>query len=131
MAEHTPIYDLTLLLSLSASDEERSTLVAEVESTVSSGGGEVLRRDDWGTRPLTFKINHQREADYHLIQFTGPTALLETLSHNLHIADNVLRFRVIKVTPGTPPPPDSAPPLIGALTAPPESRPPSEQPIER
>ena len=122
MAEHTPTYDLTLLLSSSAEDEARAALVTDVETTITGGGGEVLRRDDWGARPLTFKINHQREAHYHLLQFTGPTSLLETLSHNLHIADGVLRFRIIKVIPGTPPAPDSPPPVIAAAAAPADMR---------
>jgi small subunit ribosomal protein S6 len=117
MAERPPTYDLMLLLSNSVSDEERASILSEVESAISSGGGEIARRDDWGARPLTFKIDHQREADYHLLQFTGPTSLLETLNHNLHIADGVLRFRIIKVTPGTPAAPDSPPPVIGAMPA--------------
>jgi small subunit ribosomal protein S6 len=117
MAESQPTYDLMLLLSNAAADEERASILSDVESAIGSGGGEILRRDDWGARPLTFKINHQREADYHLLQFTGPTSLLETLGHNLHIADNVLRFRIIKVTPGTPAAPDSPPPVIGAMPA--------------
>lgn len=122
MAELTPTYDLTLLLSLSGEDEARTAIVNDVETAITGGGGEILRRDDWGVRPLTFKINHQREADYHLLQFTGPTALLETLNHNLHIADGVLRFRIIKVTPGTPPAPDSPPPVIAAVAAPADAR---------
>jgi small subunit ribosomal protein S6 len=132
MAETIPTYDLMLLLSGTASDEDRSSILSEVENAVANGGGEVARRDDWGSRPLTFRINHQREADYHLLQFTGPPALLETLSHNLHIADNVLRFRIIKVTPGTPDAPSSPPPVIGAVAAPvPDSRPASPYEIER
>jgi small subunit ribosomal protein S6 len=117
MPEHAPTYDLMLLLSGQTEDEARASILTEVEGAISSGGGEIVRRDDWGNRPLTFQINHQREADYHLIQFTGPKPLLETLSHNLHIADGVLRFRIIKVTPGTPPAPDSPPPVIGAVAA--------------
>ena len=39
------------------------------------------------------------EADYHLIQFRGPSALLEQLDHNLKITDGILRFRIIKLRP--------------------------------
>lgn len=115
MPESAPLYDLILLLSPAASDEARASILSSVEASITDGGGEIARRDDWGSRPLTFKIAHQREADYHLIQFTGPAALLETLSHNLHIADGVLRFRIIKVRPGTPDAPSSAPPVIAAV----------------
>jgi len=122
MAEHTPTYDLMLLLSSGAEDEARIAILNDVEAAIAGGGGEISRRDDWGARPLAFKINHQREADYHLLQFTGPASVLETLSHNLHIADGVLRFRIIKVTPGTPAAPDSAPPVIASVGAPAEPR---------
>ena len=66
---------------------------------------------------MAYRINHQGEAEYHLLQFTGPPSLLETLSHSLRIADGVLRFRIIKVIPGTPPAPDSAPPVIAPVAA--------------
>jgi small subunit ribosomal protein S6 len=115
MAKDPTLYDLVLLLSMSADEETRAKLVAEVESMIVAAGGTVTRQQAWGQRPTTYRINHQTEAEYHLLQFTGPTALLETLSHNLRIADTVLRFRIIKVTPGTPEAPDSAPPvLVGA-----------------
>lgn len=118
MPERTHLYDLTLLLSTTAEEEDRAKILTEVESAITSGDGSIERRDDWGTRPLTYRINHQREAEYHLLQFTGPPPLLETLSHSLRIADDVLRFRIIKVTPGTPPAPDSPPPVVATAPSP-------------
>jgi small subunit ribosomal protein S6 len=118
MPQTSPLYDLTLLLSTAAPEEDRAKILTDVESAISTGDGSIERRDDWGTRPLTYRINHQRDAEYHLLQFTGPTALLENLSHTLRITDNVLRFRIIKVTPGTPPPPDSPPPVVATAPLP-------------
>ncbi len=117
MAPQAPLYDLTLLLSTNAPDEERSRILSEVETAISGAGGSIERNDDWGTRPMTYRINHQGDAEYHLLQFTGPTSLLESLNHSLRIADEVLRFRIIKVVPGTPPAPESAPPVIAPVAA--------------
>ena len=115
MAQRATLYDLTLLLSTSLPDEERARILSEIESAISSGGGSVERNDDWGVRPMTFRIDHQRDAEYHLLQFTGPPSLLESLNHSLRIADGVLRFRIIKVIPGTPPAPESPPPVIAPV----------------
>ncbi len=117
MPRQAPVYDLVLLLAMSAPDEERAKILGDVEAAISGGGGSLERNQDWGRRPLTYQINHQPEAEYHLLQFSGPPSLLESLSHYLRIADGVLRFRIVKVLPGTPPPPDSAPPVIAAAAA--------------
>jgi small subunit ribosomal protein S6 len=122
MAVQSPLYDLMLLLSTSADDEQRTKILSDVETKITAAEGQIERRDDWGQRPLAYRIHHQPDADYHLLQFTGPPSLIETLSHDLRITDGVVRFRVIKNLPGTPPAPESAPPVV-ASAAPPSSGP--------
>jgi small subunit ribosomal protein S6 len=112
MSKEPILYDLVLLLSAEADEETRTNLVGEVEAMIAAAGGSVSHKQAWGQRPTTYSINHQTEADYHLLQFTGPTSLLESLSHTLRIADAVLRFRVIKVVPGTPEAPEGPPPIL-------------------
>ena len=120
MAVQSPLYDLMLLLSTTAPEEERTKILSGVETKIATADGSIERRDDWGQRPLAYRIRHQPDADYHLVQFTGPPSLIETLSHDLRITDGVVRFRVIKNLPGTPPAPESAPPVV-ATAAPPAS----------
>jgi small subunit ribosomal protein S6 len=106
MAPLPPIYDLMVLLATSAEDERRARILADVEQAIADGGGTVELKQDWGVRRLAFEIDHTADADYHLLQFSGPPSVVETLSYNLKITDGVLRHRIIKVTPGTPPPPE-------------------------
>lgn len=106
MAQLPPIYDLMVLLATSAEDERRARILADVEQTIADNGGTVELKQEWGVRRLAFEISHTPDAEYHLLQFSGPPTLVETLSYNLKITDGVLRHRIIKVTPGTPPPPE-------------------------
>ena len=117
MAKEAPLYDLVLLLSTSAEGEQRAKILSDVESAIARAGGSVERNDDWGQRPMAYEIRHQPEADYHLLQFKAPPAAIEELSQTLRITDGVLRFRVIKVLPGTPPAPSSPPPVVAAVAA--------------
>ena len=116
MAKEAPIYDLTLLLSVDAQDDQRSKILSDVKSAISTAGGSIERDDDWGRRPTAYEIRHQTEAEYHLLQFRAPPTLIEELSHTLRITDGVVRHRVIKVRPGTPPAPSSPPPVVVAAT---------------
>ena len=118
MAKPAALYDLMLVISATADDERRAKILSDVEAQIANGGGKLERNDDWHTRPLAYEIRHQTEGEYHLLQFTGPADLLDALSHNLRIDDGVLRFRIIKVRPGTPPAPEpTAAPVAAAVPA--------------
>ena len=119
MAQERPIYDLNLLLDPGVEDERREKILGDVEGLVAKHGGELIGRHDWGVRQTAYEVRKRPEADYHLIQFHATTPLLEALDHSLKITDGVLRFRVIKLDPGTPAPPDlsSAATPVAAATA--------------
>ena len=91
------MYDLMLLIDPTAPDERREAVIAEVESMIQSGGGEIVSSHDWGQRRMTFEIDHRPEAEYRLYQFQGERELLERLGTRLRILDGLLRFRIIKV----------------------------------
>jgi small subunit ribosomal protein S6 len=116
MAE-SPLYDLLLLLSIDAPDEQRARVLSLVESTIAQAGGSIERNDNWGRRPMAYQIRHQPEAEYHLLQFRAPGSIIEDLEHTLRITDGVIRVRIIKVRRGTPDAKSSAPPVIAAVAA--------------
>jgi small subunit ribosomal protein S6 len=120
MAAPAPLYDLMLLLDTTVPDEQRKKVLSDVESMVSSTG-EIVGSHDWGTRALAFEIRHRTDAEYHLLQFHGPAELLANLQRTLRITDGVVRFRIIKLAPGTPAPPEPRPER-------PEAAPPVEAP---
>ena len=117
MATEAPLYDLVLLLDSQLEDERRDTILGSVEDAIVAQG-EIVSRHDWGLRPTAFPVHKKTDADYHLLQFHGPTALLDQLDHNLKITDGVMRFRIVKLRRGTPPPPDMRPSAVGASIEP-------------
>jgi small subunit ribosomal protein S6 len=116
MASEAPVYDLILLLDTTIEQERRDTILANVEDAIDRAG-ELVGRHDWGNRHTVYEVRKHSEADYHLIQFRGSPALLEQLDHNLKITDGILRFRIVKLRPGTPPPPDLRPAAMAAAAA--------------
>ena len=114
MTREASISDLTLLLDPEAEDERREKILADVEGLIDRHGGTLLGRHDWGVRQSAYESRKKPEADYHLVQFYATNEALDALDHTLKITDGVLRFRVIKLRPGTPDPPDLRTAAAGA-----------------
>jgi len=108
MPAHDPLYDLVLMLDSAAPDEQRQKVLTSVQATISAAG-EIVNSQEWGVRQTAYEIRHKGDAEYHLLQFHATRDVLETLQRTLRISDGVVRFRIIKLAPGTPAPPANRP----------------------
>jgi small subunit ribosomal protein S6 len=117
MAVAEPTYDLTVLLDVAVDDDQRERILADIETLIANEGT-LVSAHDWGRRKLAYEIKHKPEAEYHLLQFQGPNALLERLDRTLRITDSVVRYRIIKLAPGTPAPPDLRPTAVSDSSEP-------------
>jgi small subunit ribosomal protein S6 len=99
----TPItYDLVVLLDPQTDEPARAKVLADAKAAIEAHG-ELLRQDQWGLRALTYPIAHRTEAEYHLFQFhVTDKSVLDQLDRSLHLSDEVLRFMISKLAPGTP-----------------------------
>jgi small subunit ribosomal protein S6 len=102
MSQAPITYDLVLLLDPLADEPARAKVLADAKAAIEAHG-ELLRQDDWGLRTLTYPIEHRTEANYHLFQFhVREKSMLEELDRSLRLTDEVLRFMISKLAPGTP-----------------------------
>ena len=115
---------------------ERDAVAGEARKQIEAAG--TLKQENvWGLRKMAYEIAQRNEADYRWFRFEAPVELLESLDHNLKIADGVLRFRIFKVDADTPTlvPPATSAPGPGATRerdeappAPPQAAPAAEAP---
>lgn len=115
-------YDLVVLLDAQSEESARTRILAEAKAAIEAHG-ELLRQDNWGLRALAYPINHKTDAEYHLFQFhVTDKSVLAQLDRSLHLADEVLRFMISKLAPGTPEAPQN-PDTRAARHAPAEHEP--------
>lgn len=79
----------------------RDALAGEARGQIEASGS-LKHENTWGLRKMAYEINHRTEADYRWMRFEASSELLDSLDHNLKIADGVLRFRIFKVDPDAP-----------------------------
>jgi small subunit ribosomal protein S6 len=94
-------YELVLMLDPQLDAPARDALAADARGQI-EGSGNLKHENTWGLRKMAYEINHRTEADYRWMRFEAPSELLDSLDHNLKIADGVLRFRIFKVDPAAP-----------------------------
>ncbi|HEV3320272.1 MAG TPA: 30S ribosomal protein S6 [Solirubrobacteraceae bacterium] len=103
---NAPTYDLVLLLDPRVEEDVRTKILADTRAAIAAAG-EVVHEDDWGDRALAYPIERHADAEYRLLQFHARTPeLLGELDRTLRITDGILRFRIVKLKPGTPAAPD-------------------------
>jgi small subunit ribosomal protein S6 len=94
-------YELVLMLDPKLDAGARDGLAGEARGQIEASGT-LKHENTWGLRKMAYEINHRTEADYRWMRFEAPSDLLDSLDHNLKIADGVLRFRIFKVDPSAP-----------------------------
>lgn len=73
-------------------------------------GGTPGAIDRWGKRPLAYEIKKRKEGYYVVVQFAGEPATVAELDRILGLADEVMRFKIIRL------PETSAPAPAGAAS---------------
>jgi small subunit ribosomal protein S6 len=84
-----------LILPAEADESVVSGALDRITGIVSEGGGEVGNVDRWGRRRLAYEIDRQNEGYYVVAAFRADPAVITPLERALHLADDVLRFKVI------------------------------------
>lgn len=86
-----------LILEPEADEATVGGIVDRVTSIVSEHGGEVSGVDRWGRRKLAYELDRKTEGFYLVAQFTGDGDALAELDRVLSLADEVMRFKVVRL----------------------------------
>lgn len=89
-------YEIMLIVDPDADETALTGVIDRVSGIVTGRGGEVKKVDRWGRRRLTFEINRRTEGQYVVIQFQAETEVVQQLERTLHLADEVIRHKIVK-----------------------------------
>ncbi len=89
-------YEALYILDTKIDDAAKDALVEKFKGVVESAGGTVDGVDKWGVKKLAYEINFKSEGYYVLMNFTANADLPQELERQMRIADEVIRFIVVK-----------------------------------
>ena len=92
-------YELVMVLSPQASDEEVAATVERVDTFITERGGELSDQQNWGLRRLAYPIQNFQEGNYILKRFNSDPDSILQLDRTLNASEDVLRHLVTKAVP--------------------------------
>ena len=89
-------YEIVFLVHPDQS-EQVPNMIERYSSTITKGGGNIHRLEDWGRRQLAYPINKIHKAHYILMNIEATSEALEELTTNFKYNDAVIRNLVIRM----------------------------------
>jgi small subunit ribosomal protein S6 len=89
-------YEIMVILDPEADEAAVNGVADRITSILSEHGGEVSSVDRWGKRKLAFEIERKTEGYYLVMAFSAESDALAELDRVLPLADEVIRFKVVR-----------------------------------
>lgn len=88
------LYDLVLVTRPSLTDAQKKKLLSDVKDFLK--GVKVTKEDEWGQKPLAYKIKREVAGVYHVLKLEAENSIPSGIEKRLVNDDNVLRHLLIR-----------------------------------
>lgn len=90
-------YEFTVIYTAQGSPENFKSLVERYEAILLKGGGEIIKKSEWGVKRLAFPINKQFRGRYMHYDLTCSPEALKECERLMRIDDGVLRYFSVRI----------------------------------
>jgi small subunit ribosomal protein S6 len=90
-------YEVMVIFDAGLEEDAMNAVLDRVTNLIRSGGGNPGRVDRWGRRRFAYELHHRWEGSYVLVDATAEPATMAELDRMLHLADEVVRHKVIRL----------------------------------
>ena len=97
IAERIREYEVVMILSPEATEEEIAAAIERVDGLITGDGGTVGEHNNWGLKRLAFPVQKFREGNYVLVKFSMDSSAVTELNRSLKASEDIIRFLVTKV----------------------------------
>lgn len=92
------LYEAVYILRPDVTKETSEKVALRVSEVIERDGGTLTLVENWGRRPMSYEIQHQKRGVYVYINYLGDGALVAELERNFRLLDEVMRFQTVKLS---------------------------------
>ena len=90
-------YEIMIILDSSLDEDAVRAAVDRATDLIRNRGGDPHRVDRWGKRRFAYELNHRWDGYYVLVEAQAEPSVMAELDRALHLADEVVRHKVIRL----------------------------------
>jgi small subunit ribosomal protein S6 len=96
-AAFMPLYEHVFMARQDVSSQQVDALVEQFKGVIEQNGGSIAKVENWGVKPLAYRIKKNRKAHYALMNIDAPPAAVSEMERQMRINEDVLRYLTIRV----------------------------------
>lgn len=91
-------YETIFIVNPDISQENTEKLTDSLIARVEKAGGRIVKRENWGSRPLAYSIANRKRGNYILLVTDGEPAALQALEQAISLEERVIRTLTTRLT---------------------------------
>ena len=84
------LYEAVVILNAHSSEEQLRGCAAKIEDVLAKHEAKLVKKTEWGRRPLGFRIQKQSDGFFLVVEFQGNPARVAEIQHAFRLADFIL-----------------------------------------
>ncbi|TDQ82482.1 SSU ribosomal protein S6P [Dongia mobilis] len=92
-----PFYENVFIARQDVTAQQVDALAEAFTGIVTAQGGQVLKKEYWGLKGLTYRINKNRKGHFVLFNIDAPAGAIAELERNMRLNEDVLRYLTVRV----------------------------------
>jgi small subunit ribosomal protein S6 len=90
-------YEVVFVAAPTLSSEDLDGFIDHIQTVVESKNGKLVKVDNWGKKPLAYRIKKFREGYYVVLSIEGDGSAITELERRFRVTDYIIRFISIRV----------------------------------
>jgi len=91
-------YETIFIVNPDISQENTEALTDDLVVKVEKVGGRIVKRENWGSRPLAYSIANRKRGNYVLLVTDGSAEAIKTLEHAISLEERIIRSLTTRLT---------------------------------
>ncbi|WP_375665892.1 30S ribosomal protein S6 [Bartonella sp. TT121SHDZB] len=91
------LYEHMFLARQDIAPQQVDELLSLYKGVIEAQGGKVGRVENWGLRPLAYRIRKNRKAYYVLVNIDAPATAIAEMERQMRINEDILRYMTVRV----------------------------------